>query len=97
MTKDLEKSLAAQKSLLQQHQELEVESTEMQEFLQEEKAMLSEALKEAEEAIKKKDELLGLRDIELARLEEECKHLVRMSEQRRFVILKVRKFFCQIF
>lgn len=46
--KDLEKSLAAQKALLQQQQELEVESAEMQDFLQEEKATLADALKEAE-------------------------------------------------
>lgn len=45
---DLEKSLAAQKALLQQQQELEAESAEMQDFLQEEKATLAEALKEAE-------------------------------------------------
>lgn len=48
MLKDLEKSLAAQKSLLQQQQELEAESAEMQDFLQEEKATLAEALKDAE-------------------------------------------------
>lgn len=46
--KDLEKSLAAQKALLQQQQELEAESAEMQDFLQEEKATLADALKEAE-------------------------------------------------
>lgn len=45
---DLEKSLAAQKNLLQQQQELEAESTEMQDFLQEEKSALAEALKDAE-------------------------------------------------
>lgn len=45
---DLEKSLAAQKALLQQQQELEAESAEMQDFLQEEKATLADALKEAE-------------------------------------------------
>lgn len=46
--KDLDKSLAAQKALLQQQQELEAESAEMQDFLQEEKATLADALKEAE-------------------------------------------------
>jgi len=46
--KDLDKSLAAQKSLLQQQQELEAESAEMQDFLQEEKATLADALKDAE-------------------------------------------------
>lgn len=46
--KDLDKSLAAQKALLQQQQELEAESAEMQDFLQEEKATLADALKDAE-------------------------------------------------
>lgn len=40
--------MAAQKALLQQQQELEAESAEMQDFLQEEKATLADALKEAE-------------------------------------------------
>jgi len=48
MVKDLDKSLAAQKALLQQQQELEAESAEMQDFLQEEKATLADALKDAE-------------------------------------------------
>jgi len=45
---DLDKSLAAQKALLQQQQELEAESAEMQDFLQEEKATLADALKDSE-------------------------------------------------
>lgn len=44
----MEKSLAAQKNLLQQQQEFEAESTEMQDFLQEEKSALAEALKDSE-------------------------------------------------
>lgn len=44
----MDKSLAAQKALLQQQQELEAESAEMQDFLQEEKATLVDALKDAE-------------------------------------------------
>ncbi|XP_078034648.1 microtubule-binding protein cornetto isoform X1 [Augochlora pura] len=83
LSRDLDKSLAAQKALLQQQQELEAESAEMQDFLQEEKATLAEALKEAETELSKKEEMLAKRDMELERQTEECKHLVRISEQRR--------------
>ncbi|KAK9295792.1 hypothetical protein QLX08_010003 [Tetragonisca angustula] len=83
LSRDLEKSLAAQKALLQQQQELEAESAEMQDFLQEEKATLADALKEAETELTKKEELLTKRELELERQTEECKHLVRISEQRR--------------
>ncbi|XP_076283726.1 microtubule-binding protein cornetto isoform X2 [Lasioglossum baleicum] len=83
LSRDLEKSLAAQKALLQQQQELEAESAEMQDFLQEEKATLAEALKEAETELTKKEEMLTKREMELERQTEECKHLVRISEQRR--------------
>lgn len=48
LLQDLDKSLAAQKTLLQQQQELEAESAELQDFLQEEKATLADALKDAE-------------------------------------------------
>lgn len=111
VAKDLEKSLAAQKALLQQQQELEAESAEMQDFLQEEKATLADSLKEAETEVhtflpadagkclghlmqsvvpldpqlSKKEELLVKRELELERQTEECKHLVRISEQRRYV------------
>ncbi|XP_054010901.1 myosin-13 isoform X4 [Hylaeus anthracinus] len=83
LSRDLEKSLAAQKALLQQQQELEAESAEMQDFLQEEKATLVDALKEAETELSKKEEMLAKREVELERQTEECQHLVRISEQRR--------------
>ncbi|KAL6255976.1 hypothetical protein P5V15_013213 [Pogonomyrmex californicus] len=83
LSRDLDKSLAAQKALLQQQQELEAESAEMQDFLQEEKATLADALKDAELELKKKGEILTQREMELERQTEECKHLVRISEQRR--------------
>lgn len=51
LSKDLDKSLAAQKALLQQQQELEAESAEMQDFLQEEKATLVDALKDTESEV----------------------------------------------
>ncbi|XP_066587351.1 serine-rich adhesin for platelets [Prorops nasuta] len=83
LSRDLEKSLAAQKTLLQQQQEMEVEAAEMQDFLQQEKATLSDALKEAETEIRKLEEALSQNEQELERKTEECKHLVRISEQRR--------------
>ncbi|GLH01686.1 Uncharacterized protein GBIM_07765, partial [Gryllus bimaculatus] len=48
LQRDLDKSLAAQKTLLQQQQEIEAESMELQEFLQAEKSTLADALKDAE-------------------------------------------------
>ncbi|KAI4481341.1 hypothetical protein M0804_009461 [Polistes exclamans] len=83
LSRDLEKSLAAQKALLQQQQELEAESAEMQDFLQQEKTTLADALKDAEIELKKKEQALIQREAELERQTEECKHLVRISEQRR--------------
>lgn len=83
LNRDLEKSLAAQKNLLQQQQEFEAESTEMQDFLQEEKSALAEALKDAEMELKTKEDLVAVQRSELERQTEECKHLVRISEQRR--------------
>jgi hypothetical protein len=48
LLQDLERSLAAQKTLLQQQQETEAESLELQEFLQAEKLTLGDALIDAE-------------------------------------------------
>ncbi|CAG0888070.1 unnamed protein product [Cyprideis torosa] len=48
LRRDLEKSLAAQKALIQQVQETEAEARELQEFLQVEKTTLQEALRDAE-------------------------------------------------
>lgn len=61
LLKDLDKSLAAQKALLQQQQELEAESAEMQDFLQEEKATLMDALKDAESEVCLLNSLLEVR------------------------------------
>ncbi|XP_030768385.1 myosin-15-like [Sitophilus oryzae] len=80
---DLEKSLAAQKTLLQQHQDLEAESIELQEFLQAEKTTLADALKEAEGEIKRYQQVFIEKDKEIAEQQEECKQLARLSEQRR--------------
>jgi len=47
----LEKSYAAQKSLLQANQASEMESSEIRDFLQAEKAMLSDTIKELEKEV----------------------------------------------
>ncbi|XP_014231812.1 uncharacterized protein LOC106655771 isoform X1 [Trichogramma pretiosum] len=83
LSRDLEKSLTAQKQLMQQNQDLEIESLEIKEFLQEEKAMLEAALKDTEAELAKKEKSIAQLSSELDRQTEECKHLVRISEQRR--------------
>ena len=72
--------------LNQQLHEMEAESAEMQDFLQEEKAALETALKDAEGEINKRDESLKQLTTDLERQTEECRHLVRISEQRRLII-----------
>lgn len=47
----MEKSYAAQKSLLQANQASEMESSEIRDFLQAEKAMLSDTIKELEKEV----------------------------------------------
>ncbi|XP_025423972.1 uncharacterized protein LOC112693216 [Sipha flava] len=81
--KDLEKSYAAQKSLLQANQAYEMESTEIQDFLQTEKSMLSDTIKELEKEVKDYKEQLAIKEKEASKTMEQCTHLVRISEQRR--------------
>ncbi|XP_069672096.1 uro-adherence factor A isoform X2 [Periplaneta americana] len=96
LKRDLEKSLAAQKTLLQQQQEIEAESIELQEFLQAEKSTLAEALRDAEAEIKGQREQLSQKESELERQQEECKHLVRISEQRRQENLALQARLCSL-
>ena len=51
VSQDLDKSVAAQKTLLQQVQDLENESREMADFMAEEKNALAECLREAESEV----------------------------------------------
>ncbi|KAK6638139.1 hypothetical protein RUM44_008567 [Polyplax serrata] len=96
--RDLEKSLAAQKNLLQQQQEIEEEYSELHDFLQAEKTALSESLLDTEAEIKESIASLGddymlrlkrlngeiaKKETQLEQQQEECKHLVRICEQRR--------------
>lgn len=82
--RDMEKSLKIQDNLIRQKNELEEESTELQDFLQAEKVAFMDALKEAENENRIAKEKISLRESDLERQQEECRHLVRICEQRRF-------------
>lgn len=80
---EMKRSFTAQKSLLEQKEIMEKETNELQDFLQDEKTAIVEALKEAEVEIENGQKALEQKEIEIERLRDECRHLVRMSEQRR--------------
>lgn len=85
LQRDMEKSLKIQDNLIRQKEELEEESTELQDFLQAEKVAFMDALKEAENENRVAKEKLTQRESDLERQQEECRHLVRICEQRRLV------------
>lgn len=87
--RDLEKSFAAQKNLLQQQQEVEAEYAELQEFLQAEKTALSESLHDNEVEIDRLRLEVAEKSSLLDQQQAECKHLVRICEQRRQEILSL--------
>lgn len=80
---EMKRSLSVQKSLLEQKEFIEKETTELQDFLQDEKTAIVEALREAEVENELNRERLGQKESEVERLRDECRHLVRISEQRR--------------
>lgn len=80
---EMKRSFNAQKNLLQQKEFIEKETSELQDFLQDEKTAAVEALKEAELEIEQCQQKLEEKEVEVERLRDECRHLVRMSEQRR--------------
>jgi len=80
--RELERSLAAQKTLIQQLQESEAEARELQEFLQAEKGTLVEALREGEQEIKRIEGEVRTRENSIKQMEEQAGLLVRRSEQR---------------
>lgn len=86
MQRDMEKSLKIQDNLIKQKNELEEESTELQDFLQAEKVAFMEALKEAENENQQQKTKIAQRESDLERHQEECRALVRICEQRRFVL-----------
>jgi hypothetical protein len=83
LQRDMEKSLKIQDNLIKQKNELEEESAELQDFLQAEKVAFMDALKEAENENRNAKEKLSQRESDLERQQEECRHLVRICEQRR--------------
>lgn len=83
MQRDMEKSLKIQDNLIKQKDELEEESTELQDFLQAEKVAFMEALKEAEHENQQQKTKIAQRESDLERQQEECRALVRICEQRR--------------
>uniref|UniRef100_A0A182PRB7 Cornetto n=1 Tax=Anopheles epiroticus TaxID=199890 RepID=A0A182PRB7_9DIPT len=80
---DMERSLKNQEELLRQKTELEEESSEMQDFLQVEKQSCMDALKEAEQEVSMLRQSLLMKEGNIERQQEECRHLVRIAEQRR--------------
>jgi len=79
---ELDRSLAAQKMLLQQLQETEAEARELQDFLQAEKTTLGEALRDSEVEVRRLTEEMEQREVIVRQLEEQAGHLVRRSELR---------------
>lgn len=73
-------------SMLKEKINFEKETLELQDFLQDEKAVISDALRDAENEIECLVEKLKQKEREIDRLEDECRHLVRISEQRRSFI-----------
>lgn len=80
---EMQRSINVQQNLKAEQAEFEKESTELQDFLQDEKSALMEALKETELELDGEKKKSQLKDVEIERLQEECRHLVRISEQRR--------------
>jgi len=80
--RELERSMAAQKTLIQQLQESEAEARELQEFLQAEKGTLAEALKESEQEVKRMESEVKSRDNTIRQMEEQAGLLVRRTEQK---------------
>merc|ERR1719400_27729 len=88
--RELERSVAAQKMLLQQVQEQEAEAGELQDFLQAEKATLQEALREAEAEVQRLNTELSTKENAGKGMEEQAGLLVRRAEQAKQEALSAR-------
>ena len=88
--RELERSVAAQKMLLQRVQEQEAEAGELQDFLQAEKATLQEALKEAETEVQRLNAELSTKEDATKEMEEQAGLLVRRAEQAKQEALSAR-------
>ncbi|XP_034483768.1 sporulation-specific protein 15 [Drosophila innubila] len=80
---EMQRSLATQQLLLQEKAAIEQESSELQDFLQHEKAAQCDALRELETEYQAAKAQLANREEEAKVLRDECRHLVRLNEQRR--------------
>lgn len=83
LQKELDKTTVAQKSMIQSQQELELESLEMQDFLQTEKLALADSIKDLENEVLKQKQLVREKDKELSWQKEEYLKLAQVAEQRR--------------
>ncbi|ALC44110.1 corn [Drosophila busckii] len=83
LQQEMRRSLATQQLLLQEKAAIEQESSELQDFLQHEKAAQCEALREMELEQQATQSQLANREEEVKVLRDECRHLVRLNEQRR--------------
>lgn len=92
---EMNRSIQVQQNLLAEKKCFEKETSELQDFLQDEKTAIFEALKDAEGEIEQIEEKLKQKEQEVERLQDECRHLVRISEQRRLYIHSTMTFFCQ--
>lgn len=84
---DMNRSIQMNRSILEEKKCFEKETSELEDFLQDEKAVISDALRDAENEIECLVEKLKQKEKEVDRLEDECRHLVRISEQRRLFII----------
>ncbi|XP_017128454.1 uncharacterized protein LOC108146795 isoform X2 [Drosophila elegans] len=80
---EMRRSLATQQLLLQEKAAIEQESSELQDFLQHEKAAQCDALRDLEADYQAVKSQLANRGEEAKVLRDECRHLVRLNEQRR--------------
>ncbi|TMW47483.1 hypothetical protein DOY81_007434 [Sarcophaga bullata] len=80
---EMERSLMQQECLMQEKAAIEQESNELQDFLQHEKAAMCDALKDLEAEYQQCQQQLASKDEEVKVLRDECRHLVRLNEQRR--------------
>lgn len=80
---EMKRSQQVQQSLLEEKKTFEKETSELQDFLQDEKTAIFEALKDAETELEESQAKLKVKEQEVERLQDECRHLVRISEQRR--------------
>ncbi|XP_073837429.1 microtubule-binding protein cornetto [Musca autumnalis] len=80
---EMERSIMQQEFLLQEKTALEQESNELQDFLQHEKAAMCDALKDLENEYQQCKQQMASKDEEIKVLRDECRHLVRLNEQRR--------------